>query len=353
MKKLAALCLCLLVCLCCLPSCGSSELKSIPPDGATINYNNTVSNNGYWLSSNSVCYLTTPVFHTYSYLIDQDSKTQIKSLGKSCRAIQRYGSKIYMLTAIDNTDEQNSICELMVYDVDKKETSILTSINNLNPCERFLVLDRTLYYSTYRWNDTAFISTLKKYSIDTQTHETVKDDIISFGVINGSIYYLAKENESVNVCKYSSDSAHIKQGEFILANDDIETLKQLSDASYTQKYIMFALSDYISESETSRIFKYSFEDNSLKVIEFNGYINNFISYDNRSYFTTHNEMSAVGKLYMIENDTEQITLLQTLNGAYISIFVCSDNGAYVYEDNGLNYYSEKANSSPIFIFKAN
>ena len=57
------------------------------------------------------------------------------------------------------------------------------------------------------------------------------------------------------------------------------------------------------------------------------------------------------KLYKMNNATDEITQLQTIKGMCASLFVCSDNGTYVYElkDCDLNYYSNEPNASPITV----
>ena len=53
----------------------------------------------------------------------------------------------------------------------------------------------------------------------------------------------------------------------------------------------------------------------------------------------------------MDNNTNEIVQLQTIKGLCASLFVCSDNGTYVYEfeDCDLNYYSNEPNSDPITI----
>ena len=348
MKKFIAIGLFILILECFLSSCTASKLECSPPDGANINYNNIGFGGDYWLDNDSYCYLSASLSRVY-YIIDEHSKTKIGSNGGyGGGSIQKYGNKIYMLHCVNNVDDYNSTYELNLYDVNSAETTMLTSINN---CETFLVLDETVYYLEYSWVNDSKISTLKKYSVGSKKHETIKEKIISFGVKETSVFYLTEENDKVSIYQYNDETkSSTRQGEFYLDKDDIWRLQEIEAISYTPDYLLFKISKYENET-SSKIFKYSFENNSLISIDFDDCVNNFISYNNCSYFTTYNEKTDVSKLYKINNNTNEIIQLQTIKGMCSSLFVCSDNGTYVYEleDCNLNYYSNEPNSDPITI----
>ena len=348
MKKILSIYLCILMCVCCLSSCDASRMECAPPDGANMNYNNIGFGRDYWLDNDSYCYLSTSLSRVY-YIIDEHSKTRIGSNGGyGGGSIQKYGNKIYMLHCVDNVDDYNSTYELKLYDVNFAETTMLTSINN---CETFLVLDETVYYLEYSWVNDSKISTLKKYSVDSKKHETIKEKIISFGIKENSVFYLAEENNEISIYKYNAESeSSIKQGEFYLDEDYILELQELEAVSYTPDYLLFKIPNYENVT-SSKIFKYSFKNNDLISIDFDEFIDNFISYNSYSYFTTYNKNSDISKLYKMDNNTNEIVQLQTIKGLCASLFVCSDNGTYVYEfeDCDLNYYSNEPNASPITV----
>ena len=348
MKKILSIYLCIFMCVCCLSSCTTSKMECNPQDNANINYNNIGFGGGYWLDNNSFCYLSSSLTRKY-YIIDAISKTQIGSNGGYGDGnIQKYGDKIYMLHCIDNVDEYNSSYELNLYDIASSKLTMLTSINN---CNTFLVLNETVYYSEYGWINDSKITTLKFFLSNSSQHKTIKENIISFGVKEGSIFYLTNENGKISIYKYNVESeSSIKQGEFYLDEDYILELQELQAVSYTPDYLLFKIPNYENET-SSKIFKYSFKNNALISIDFDEYIDNFISYNNYSYFTTYNENSDISKLYKMDNNTNEIVQLQTIKGLCTSLFVCSDNGTYVYElnDCDLNYYSNEPNSNPIRI----
>ena len=249
MKRIIAISLCVLMCVCCFSSCASSRLECLPPDGANLNYNNADSV-GFWLTSDSVCYTETPIFSSHYYLAQQDSNTKI-GWGDGAK-IQRYGNQIYILNDADNIDEENTTRKLKLYNVDSKKTTTLTSMNN---CYKFLVLDETVYYSDYSWVDGYKVWTLKKYSTVSGEHETIKEKIVSFGVIKNDIFYLSDENDKIIIYKYDSNTeASIEQGEIYLSKEDILRLPDFGDVSYTPNYLLLNISD----EPASRIFKYSF-----------------------------------------------------------------------------------------------
>lgn len=347
MKKILSIYLCIFMCVCCLSSCTASKMECAPPDGANINYNNIGFGGGYWLDNNSFCYLSSSLTRKY-YIIDAISKTQIGSNGGyGDGKIQKYGDKIYMLHCIDNVDEYNSTYELNLYDIASSKLTMLTSINN---CNTFLVLNETVYYSEYGWINDSKITTLKNFSSNSSQHKTIKENIISFGVKEGSIFYLTNENGKISIYKYDDQTnSSIKEGGFYLADKGLWYLDDVN-VSYTSDYLLFKLPEYENET-SSKIFKYSFGSNSLISIDFSGYIDNFIAYNDHSYFTTYNDTNNNSKLYKMDNFTNEIIQLQEINGMCASLFVCSDSGTYVYElnDCDLNYYSNEPNSNAIRI----
>lgn len=348
MRKYIAICLCILMCVCCFSSCRTSRMECAPPDGANLNYNNIGFGRDYWLDSDSYCYLSTSLLREY-YIIDEHSKAKIASSGgNGGGSIQKYGQEIYMLHEVDSIDDENSTYELNLYNIHSAKTITLTSISN---CRTFLVLDGTVYYLEYSWGHISKTSTLKKYSIDSKKHETIKERIISFGVIENSIFYLVEESGNVVVYQYNDESGDsVRQGDFYLGEDDIWNLQEIEGVSYTSDYLLFKIANYEMEA-SSKIFKYSFQNNSLIVMDFDEYIDHFISYNHCSYFTSYNENTDISKLYKMNNHTDEIVQLQTIEGMCASLFVCSDNGAYVYElkDSDLNYYSNETNSNPFTI----
>ena len=336
------------MCVCCLSSCDASRMECAPPDGANINYNNVGFGGSYWLDSDSFCYLSSSWPRAY-YIVDQNSKTRIGSNGGYRGGkIQKHGDKIYMLYKVDVVDVHNSIYRLDLYNVSSAETTTLTSINNCDTC---FVLEDTVYYSEHSWIDDSKISTLKKYSIDSNEHEIIKEKFISFGVIENSVFYLTEENGKVAIYKYNDETkSSIRQGEFYLDEDEIWCVQETSPISYTPDYLLFKIPKYENET-SSKIFKYSFKSSSLSFIDLDEYVDNFISYHDYSYFTAYNDNTDISKLYKMNNATDEITQLQTIKGMCASLFVCSDNGTYVYElkDCDLNYYSNEPNSDSITV----
>ena len=347
MKKNLFICLCVLVCVCCLSSCSFSALECMPDD-INMNYNNIRNRNGYWLTSDSVCYLSSSLFPTY-YCVNKSSRINLgMSGGYGTGSVQRYRNKIYILNQTDFVDERNSVFELKLYDIDSAKTTFLFSINN---CEKFLVLDEDIYYSEYNWTNHTRVSTLKRYCIDSNEHEILGEQVLSFGVIDNNVFYLAEENGQIVVSQYNDETkSSIVKGAFSLGAEEIYNLKEYGEVSYTSSYLLFTITDY--ETEISNVVKYSFESNSLTSIKLDGYSNVFVAYNTCSYFIVYNEDADISELYKLNNNTDEITRLQKISGQ-CGLFVGSDNGVYVYEHNDciLNYYSDKANSRPTIVYR--
>ena len=284
-------------------------------------------------------------------MIDHNKKTSLGfNGGYGVGDIQQYGNEVYMLNMVNNVDERNSTYEIKRYDVDSEKTTILCSINN---CRKFFVLNKTIYYSEYTITDDDRILTLKTYSPELNKHETVKESIISFGVIENSVFYLSEENGRIVISQYNNNTktSHAK-GDFFLEQEDIDRFKDFPSVTYAPNYLFFDITNY--ETEESKTFKYSFASNDLVPLQFDEHtsISLPIPYNAYSYFKIYNENTNVTELYQMNNETNEILQLQTIKGV-CSLFVGSDNGVYVYElDNcNINYFSNEPNSKPITVFR--
>ena len=311
-----------------------------------MNYNNITNYCDFWMTTDSICYLEDSLVQTY-FMVDKNSKTKIgTNNGYGFGKIQRYEEKIYMLNELDNIDEYNSKFELKCYDNNDKKLEVICSIKN---CDNFLVLDESIYYLEYTWINDFRKLTLKRFSIDSKEYATIKDDVISFGVIDSCLYYVTEENNMMTVLKYDiKNEESISCGDFSTEGFDVKTINTLR-ASYTQNNIFFSWIDY--ENETSTILSYSFEQNALSNRKVEGYIEGFVSYNDNSYFIVSSEKSNNSELYKLNNKTDEITKITEIQGEG-SLFVGSDEGVYVLrnKDNDLVFYSNEGNTQVVYEF---
>ena len=330
-----------------LCSCSTSNTIYEESEIIGMNYNNISNYNGFWLTSDSICYLDGSIIQNY-YLIDKNAKTKIcTSSGYGSGKVQRYGNKIYILDEDDFVNECNSKFKLKVYDVNSKETTTIFSIKN---CDNFLVLDDDIYYLEYSWENNERSLTLKKYSDNSNNHDTIKNEVLSFGVIKNNIFYIVEEENNIVVFRYDNETkSSIRSGEFSSETINAKNFTDSVRVSYTDEYLLFSWIDY--ENEKSEILKYSLKNNTINSITVEGYMDGFISYDNCSYFIISNEQSNNSELYKFNNDTHEINKITEFLGEG-SLFVGSDEGAYVleYNSNVLKYYSDQGDSQIICRF---
>lgn len=191
--------------------------------------------------------------------------------------------------------------------------------------------------------------TLKRFSIDSKEYTTIEDNVISFGVIDNCLYYVAEEDNLIMVLKYDIENEEsIRCGDFLAEEFDVKTINNMK-VSYTQNNIFFSWIDY--ENETSTILKYSFGQNALNRTKMEGYIDGFVSYKANSYFIISSEKSDNSELYMLNNKTDEITKITEIQGEG-SLFVGSDDGVYVLrnKDNNLVFYSNYGNTQVVYKF---
>lgn len=311
-----------------------------------MNYNNITNYCDFWMTTDSICYLKDSLVQTY-YMVDQSSKTKIgENNGYGSGKIQRYEEKIYMLEESENIDEYTSKFDLKSYDNNSKKIERICSVNN---CDNFLVLDESIYYLEYTWVDDYRKLTLKSYSVDSKEHAAIKDDVISFGVIDDQLYYVAEENNMMLVFKYDIERKEsVGCGDFSADGFDVKNIDTLR-ASYTQSKIFFSWIDY--ENEASTIMSYSFEQNELSKRTLEGYIDGFVSYKSNSYFVVSSEKSENSELYMLNNASDETAKIAEFRGEG-SLFVGSDKGAYVLRNNDtkLVYYSNEGNTQVVYEF---
>lgn len=311
-----------------------------------MNYNNITNYCNFWMTTDSLCYLEDSLVQNY-FLVDKNSKTKVgENKGYGFGKIQRYNEKIYMLNESDHTDEYNSKFELKCYDINTKKAEEICSVKN---CYNFLVLDASIYYLEYTWMSDHRKLTLKRFSVDSKEYVTIKDDVVSFGVIDHCLYYIAEENNMMIVFKYDVESkAAVRCGEFSAEGFDVKNISTLR-ASYTKSNIFLSWIDY--ENETSTILRYSFEQNALSNRKIEGYIDGFASYNANSYFIISSEKSKNSELYMLNNKTDEINEITKIQGEG-SLFVGSDEGVYVLKnkDNKLAFYSNEGNTQVVYEF---
>ena len=343
MKKILVL---IFLCLLFMCSCSVEPTTYKNQEKVSMNYNNITNYCDFWMTTDSICYLEDSLVQTY-FMVDKNSKTKIgTNNGYGFGKIQRYEEKIYMLDELDNIDEYNSKFELKCYDNNDKRLEAICSIKN---CDNFLVLDESIYYLEYTWINDFRKLALKRFSVDSKEYATIKDDVISFGVIDNCLYYVTEENNMMMVLKYDIENEEsIRCGDFSTEGFDVKTINTLR-ASYTQNNILLSWVDY--ENETSTIFSYSFEQNALSSRKIEGYIDGFASYNANSYFIIYSEKSKNSELYMLNNKTNEITKITEIQGEG-SLFVGSDEGVYVLrnKDNNLVFYSNEGNTQIVYEF---
>lgn len=343
MKKIVAL---IFSCLLFMCSCSVEPTTYKNKEVININYNNITNYCDFWMTTDSICYLEDSLVQTY-FMVDKNSKIKIgTNNGYGFGKIQRYEEKIYMIYESDSIDEYNSKFELKCYDNNAKKSEVICSVKN---CDNFLVLDESIYYSEYTWINDFRKLTLKRFSIDSKEYTTIEDNVISFGVIDNCLYYVAEEDNLIMVLKYDIENEEsIRCGDFLAEEFDVKTINNMK-VSYTQNNIFFSWIDY--ENETSTILKYSFGQNALNRTKMEGYIDGFVSYKANSYFIISSEKSDNSELYMLNNKTDEITKITEIQGEG-SLFVGSDDGVYVLrnKDNNLVFYSNYGNTQVVYKF---
>lgn len=348
MRKIAIV---ILSCLLYLCSCSTDSTKYKNQEKIEMNYNNITNGIHFWLTTDSICY-SQGVLTQKWFLTDKNSTARINKIS-SCNHVQRYGKKIYLLDSVVFVNERNSKYELKAYDVDSQKTEKVCSIKN---CESFLILDEVIYYLENTWVDDVPTLALKKISIDSGKHTTIESSVISFGVIENSLYYIVRDNNRIIVFQYTAKSgAPVKCGEFLLEesqmkmfDDDYFFLNGLK-VSYTPNNLFFSWTDY--DNETTTILKHSFEQNAFSTRTVKGYMNGFASYKANSYFIISSEKSDSSELYKLNNKTDEIAKIAEFQGEG-SLFVGSDEGAYVlrYSDGDLAFYSNEGNTQVVYQF---
>ncbi len=344
MRKIAVL---IIICLLFLCSCSINSDTYNNQETIGINYNNAINDCRFWLTTDDICYLEDNLIQSY-FMVDKNSKTKIGTNGGyGDGTIQRYEDKIYMLHTSTNIDENNSEFELKCYDVNSKKTEKICSIKN---CVNYLVLDGLIYYLECTWNEFITLE-LKSFSVNTEKHTKISGNIVSFGVIGDSLYYVSEENDKMVVYKYDGENEKsIKHGDFSIEGFSSKMTDTLtSTSSYTQKCIYFLQTD--SECESTTIWKYSFDKNALSHMNVDGYIDEFVSYNDNSYFIISSESSESSVLYKLNNDTDEIIQIAEIQGSY-DLFVGSDKGAYVLKQNDMSlvFYSNEGKPQVVYNF---
>lgn len=346
MNRIRMIALGIVLCMSILCSCYDGA-RFIPQEGIGMNYNNISAYNDFWLTDESVCYLEDNLLQYYC-LLDSNKKSIIASNeGFGFGKIQRYGDKIYMLDETASINEKNSLFELKCYDVNTRKIVRLCSMNN---CDNYIILGDTVFYLEYKWTDGGRVKSLKKCKIDNNTHVLIEENVISFGVIGNTLFYLAEKSGCISLFKFDVDnecSSCCKELE--LSIDAMDEHKESVIVCYTTDHLLISLTDYTLQ--TSQIYVQSLVDDFCSELEVNGCIDQFVSYDKKTYYMISSDESKYSTLYMFDNQqNETFELAQILGQG--SMFVGSDAGVYVleYADNVLKYYSYKQSPQTVCKF---
>ena len=324
-----------------LTSCSKNSNFYTPQDGIGMNYNNISSYNDFWLTNDSFCYLNNSLIQEY-VLVNESSKTKIgTNNGYGFGKIQKYKDRIYMLNECRAIDDYNSEYELKLFDIKSGKTFSICSIRN---CDNFFILNDVLYYLEYKWTEKGRSLALKEYVFDSCQENTIANDVLSFGVVEDSVFYVVGKNDAITIFEYDNElESSIECGKFALEIIGACEIKNSLKVSYTPKCLLFSWVDY--KTETSIVLKYSFKDGILNKMHIEGCIDGFISYNEFSYFIVYYEQQSNSKLYKFDNTTNEITQIAHIVGEG-SLFVGSDDGAYVLENTSgfLKYYFEQGSS---------
>lgn len=330
MKRLLSL-LCIITTLC-LCSCSfESGLKYNPQDDITLNYNNVNTLPNFWLTNEGYSFLEHNFIQSY-YTVTKNGKKRLTSnSGYVSGGIQQYDNIFYMF----EYSEQPNVYLLKSYDARSKKTTELTTVQNYM---NYLVLDGNVYYLHQNLKNVS----LSEYSVNIRKTVQISQSVIAFGVMNDSLVFMTKEKSNLLIFRYSSGEI-IKLAELPVAKEYINLLLyEKIKVSFTSSRLLIAIN---VNNKKSAILNYKLDTGECTTMEFDGYIENFVAYDKNSYLTLVDmQMTGNSEIYKIYNDTNvQINIGQFVGNS--SMFVGSDNGAYVleYDSSDLFYYSENQN----------
>jgi len=303
----------------------------------SLNYNNiSAGYSSYWVA-NSRVYFSDNVGYLYPYYeITKEGKEKIAFVGgPSSHGIQTYGDKVYIY---DISGDKVRIREYLASTRTKTSTIIANKLSEgTGKILQCFVIERYAYVLTHEDS----VKTLIKISLDTKSFEEICSDIISVGVMNGSVVYLTEKENVYNVFKYDPETlSSTLIGEFY---SDIYTLGLFVDGNYTSNSIILFDTDY--EKNTSKILLYNLEDNTLKDFTVDFIVSSMIAYENNAFcvVTTefHDEDSGKDKnvLYKMDIDRGTFEKLDDIEGM-VDLFVTSDDDVFVSSSsfNGLRHY---------------
>lgn len=208
-----------------------------------------------------------------------------------------------------------------------------------------------MYYITYKIGD-KWCYSLKRYT-EKAGHETICVSVVSFGVIGDKLFYLTESHEVFTVFEYDEkNNTSVEHGDFSLPQTSYGDDFLIVPVSYTPEHILIIADAYHlnsdEEDDTSYIFNYSLHDNLLSEIRVDYVIDSFIAYKNNSFFSGYktDETEGTHYLFKFDNQTNQIEKMGEAN--ICDIFVGSDEGVYVRDDNSITYY--ETGKAPLVVF---
>lgn len=312
-------------------SCANKKVYyNVSEQEILMNYNNiSTKTPSPWIDEDCVLFSRHDFFFN-AYMINEKGMMKIGNMAHGS-SIQKYDNMAYWFTGSEKDNEM----QLIGYDTvsNKRENIVTVFAENV---VQFLISGEILYVITSASVDGSekLMRTLQAVSMENNESVTIAQDVISVGVVDGSIHYLAISAEAYELRQYDiKTQTNIVIGSFQVDAEEEEPLFRLSSVNFTSAYLFFLV-----DHQTPTI--YDIETNCLRQFEpMNGFCN-IVAFETYAFMTEEKDDSEV-TLFHISLELGNMKEVARFAADTVGLFVTSEHDAYIsYGENIMHCTSE-------------
>ena len=239
-----------------------------------------------------------------AYITDNNGRHKITTLSYSYDA-QIIGEKLFYVD-----DGLLSGYEFFEYDLKTKKTRKIATLN-AKWIYNYYFLHDALYIEI--GDDDSLIKDIVAMNLKTGEQITIAKNISACGIANNQLNYITEKDSNCSIYEYDIDNnKSLLLGEFELSYNIFQDA--LVGVNFNPEYVAFA---------DDKIYVYRYGDGTLSSYDFDGKINEFISYDKFAFF------SANGNIYRFNFDDNSIETIAKSSTEDSYLFVGSDDEVYI------------------------
>ena len=318
-------------------SCANQKIDyyNMSEQSISLNYNNISSMAcGWWVDSDCILDVQHNFFFDV-YMTTEKGRTKIGTTSHGIRP-QKYGDVAYWLEV-----EYPSSMRLIGYNTVTKESQRMVTVDG-EDVHGYLILDEILYAITAPAVELEYDRTLQAVSMKTNESVVIAKNVISIGVVDGSLRYVMVSEMVYEIYQYDFETqTSVAVGSFRLDEEEFPSAPGLLDVNFTSKYLLFT-----TDMQTPMI--YDIERNTVDRLEAMSELDSMIAFESCAFMLQQKESETTLFHFTIESrELKEIATFDTLD---VGLFVTSDHDAYVTCDESIVQYTSEGKATVVVTY---